>query len=206
MIQSWLKKFKTSILICHQTIQNMWQRTIATHAHFHLRIFDDDSTEHHEAIKQEVNSNDPWKFQWWSMGNPSMSMDHQCLSIDMHIRRNHFVVSFRNFKRCSAISEMSIVMWSNQYLMCIRHRAFRLVWACLVPLSGFLMFWCLLFIVLKGPTAPLSVYSFFVSFFQTSFLTAINSKSSQNESSQTANKNHKKMQKKSPKHTHSQDL
>ena len=46
---------------------------------------------------------------------------------------------------------------------------------------------------LGGPHS--SFYSFFVSFFQTSFLTAINSKSSQNGSSQTP-KNHKELQKK----------
>merc|ERR1711966_171060 len=54
-----------------------------------------------------------------------------------------------------------------------------------------------------GPTAPLSFappgsrdpfYSFFVSFFQTSFWTAIKPKSSQNESSQTAKK-YKKLKK-----------
>ena len=60
------------------------------------------------------------------------------------------------------------------------------------------------FLVLEGPTARgrfsprdprSSFYSFFVSFFQTSFLTAIKPKSSQNGSSQTA-KNHEKLQKK----------
>ena len=46
---------------------------------------------------------------------------------------------------------------------------------------------------MRGPCS--SFYSFFVSFFQTSFLTAIKPKSSQNESSRTA-LNHKKLQKK----------
>ena len=56
---------------------------------------------------------------------------------------------------------------------------------------------------LKGPTAPLTFFTawlafpfllLFVSFFQTSFLTAIKPESSSNESSQTA-KNHEKMRK-----------
>ena len=89
----------------------------------------------------------------------------------------------------------------------IRHRAFRYVRACLIHLFGFLVFWCsdVLFSCSwrgpqprgrfspRGPRS--SFYSFFVSFFQTSFLTAIEPKSSQNWSSQTA-KNHKKLQKK----------
>ena len=40
----------------------------------------------------------------------------------------------------------------------IRHRAFRLVWACLVHLSGFLTFLMFLLVILKGPTAPLTVF------------------------------------------------
>ena len=48
-------------------------------------------------------------------------------------------------------------------------------------------------------------YIFICAFFQTSFLTAINPKTSQNGNSQTA-KTHKKLQKLSPKRTHSQDL
>ena len=40
----------------------------------------------------------------------------------------------------------------------IRHRAFRLVWACLIPLSSLLTFLMFLLVVLKGPTPPLTVF------------------------------------------------
>ena len=40
----------------------------------------------------------------------------------------------------------------------IRHRAFRLVWACLIHLSSFLTFLMFLLVVLKGPTPPLPVF------------------------------------------------